>query len=446
VLFAGALVLVWQSQGARLRARHESIEGEVEASHVRRATDASGPANATTALEVLENKSLTVREVKECLCHVGEFWHSRLNKCIKQGGWGYECGFFPREHHDRVCKDGLVCKPIGNKDTYISHGMYRGTAGSIPATCVDCTPEDKCQTGEERHREDCLMESKLSGEACATVRVVLPPARASATATRSHTAQVNVTKEASANATAEVPPDGQIIANATVTHEASAERTEESSHTAAREAEAAAEATECMTAAEAMRMFGHGEQQRLHVDLAAEIASAADAKVLELASEEAKKLAAEKGLLDAQEAANKTAGAKALEKARSKAEAAAQEAAAQEAEAGARKKAQEAAQKSAEEKAKEAAAKAKESTTQTVTTASTTQAVTTDSTTQAATTATTASTTQAAAAASTSQAPAPPQVPPGPPVLEPLVSPQAPVEDKNTYRKISDEDFEATRP
>jgi len=63
---------------------------------------------------------------QKCLCKKDEFWHWRLKKCFPQGGWGYECGFFPAEHHHRVCLDGLVCKalpkPYYKEEDYIEHG------------------------------------------------------------------------------------------------------------------------------------------------------------------------------------------------------------------------------------------------------------------------------------------------------------------------------------
>ena len=47
----------------------------------------------------------------------------------------------------------------------------RGTELSSPTR----TPtEDKCLKGEERHNEECLKESTISGEACATVAVTVP--------------------------------------------------------------------------------------------------------------------------------------------------------------------------------------------------------------------------------------------------------------------------------
>jgi len=446
LLLAG---LAGHGRGARLRSRQEVAVNELE-DLLKNATGKHAGEDDTLNFEVLENSSLQAQEHDECLCEQGEFWHWRLKQCIKQGGWGYECGFFPAEHHHRVCKDGLTCKPVGTKDPYISHGVYEGTAGSVPASCVECTPEDKCKMGQERHEEECLREYKLSGEACVTVRVSLPPVSAEATATTSHTASASATKEATANATVQATPTTQVTANATASHEASAEKTEESTHTAKAEADAFAEVTKCMSAEEAMKMSGYKKDQRLGAVLTAKITAAADARVFELAVAEAKRLAAEKGLLDAKASAKDLANAEASEKAKLKAKAAAEEAAAWEAEAGAKKTAQEEALSKAQEKAKGAAdadaeAKAK---------ADAEAKAKADAEAKAKADAEAKAKADAEAAAKAkADAEAPPEpktqapaVPPGPPVKEPLVPPQQPPEEGNTFRKISDDQLADTLP
>jgi len=140
-------------------------------------------------LEVVERQSLSAKVIDKCICPQGTFWHWRINKCQNQGGWGYECGFFPKEHWPRICADGLTCKPVPNSsDVYYSYGRHHGTAGSRPATCQTCGPEDDCKLAEDRHNGDCLRGVELSGNATATIRVTVSSS-ATATATASHTAE-----------------------------------------------------------------------------------------------------------------------------------------------------------------------------------------------------------------------------------------------------------------
>merc|ERR1719324_2279118 len=83
--------------------------------------------------DVVEKSKIKATDTEGCLCDMGFFWHWRIHQCIPQGGWGYECGFFPKEHHHRVCADGLKCQPTkGAKDLYTSPGKYEGTAKSFP--------------------------------------------------------------------------------------------------------------------------------------------------------------------------------------------------------------------------------------------------------------------------------------------------------------------------
>lgn len=60
-------------------------------------------------VDVLKKELPNVTEQADCLCPLGQFWHWRLASCIQQGPWGYECGFFPMEHHHRVCQDSMKC-------------------------------------------------------------------------------------------------------------------------------------------------------------------------------------------------------------------------------------------------------------------------------------------------------------------------------------------------
>merc|ERR1719456_1230869 len=75
-------------------------------------------------VEVTKKALPKVKESAKCLCPLKQFWHWRLASCITQGPWGYECGFFPLEHHHRVCQDNFKCDPLksGNSTTYHAHG------------------------------------------------------------------------------------------------------------------------------------------------------------------------------------------------------------------------------------------------------------------------------------------------------------------------------------
>merc|ERR1719223_1226405 len=91
------------------------------------------------SFDVVSKTPIQKTETAACLCPFGQFWHWRIHKCVNQGAWGYECGFFPGEHHHRACTDGLTCKATYKaEDTYSSYGKHYGTANSFPATCDRC--------------------------------------------------------------------------------------------------------------------------------------------------------------------------------------------------------------------------------------------------------------------------------------------------------------------
>merc|ERR1719259_536276 len=69
-------------------------------------------------LQVVSRSSLTTTDLGECLCPLGKFWHWNLHTCLDQGAWGYECGFFPEEHHQNVCQDGLKCVSVDTNNQY----------------------------------------------------------------------------------------------------------------------------------------------------------------------------------------------------------------------------------------------------------------------------------------------------------------------------------------
>jgi len=146
------------------------------------------------------NSSFAVAVNTTCPCPLGMFWHTTSKACIKQGGFGYECGFFPEAYQHRVCQDGLTCKKVKHvKDNYVSHGMYEDKAGTIPATCKPCTAEDKCEIGEERHQADCPKQASIIGRSCSTVHVQVQLAAESTTANTTAGQQPMVTGEACAN-------------------------------------------------------------------------------------------------------------------------------------------------------------------------------------------------------------------------------------------------------
>lgn len=338
-------------------------------------------------LQVTKKTSLESEDSSECLCKLGTFWHWRIHQCVKQGSWGYECGFFPAEHWHRVCQDNLKCEELeGAEDNYHSHGKFKGTADSKPASCKTCTKEDECKVGEARHEEDCIKQYSLSGEACATVKVTLPMtaeatatkevkvkvtesknASAKATATASHKAEVTATAkdtakpegkeavEVEAKATAQATAEKEATAEATETVEATKSATGSSTVTKTSKKQGVAEETACVSAEEVMKEMGLDPKQKVGAVLSAQIVSKADEMAFEKASAAATAAAKAAGLLDAREAAKQLAEAEAAEEARLKAEALARKAAAWEAEAGADKAAKAAAQARAKEIAKESA-------------------------------------------------------------------------------------------
>jgi hypothetical protein len=206
------------------------------------------------------NKSLPKTKAgTECLCPVGQFWHWRLASCIEQGAWGYECGFFPLEHHHRVCIDNLKCEPLATAQNTTARYMPHGDslkAKSIPASCGRCQPEDHCLTGKKRQDEECLKQYTIDGKkACVTLKVSTI-ASAVASATKSYTAKVSEMRKATATASADAQQSAQATgkatagadATATATATESAKETASASATAKAAATATGQATESATA------------------------------------------------------------------------------------------------------------------------------------------------------------------------------------------------------
>ncbi|CAK0883364.1 unnamed protein product [Prorocentrum cordatum] len=249
---------------------------------------------------VVERQSLSAKVIDKCICPQGTFWHWRINKCQNQGGWGYECGFFPKDRWR--CADGLTCKPVPNSsDVYYSYGRHHGTAGSRPATCQTCGPEDDCKLAEDRHNGDCLRGVELSGNATATIRVTVSSS-ATATATASHTAEAEEVASATANHTVQAKTDGGGGASATAAAEHASRATETASvnHTTTAEALGSAEASAAISAEEIMARMGFGALD-ISPTMAASMISAADELVFGLALEKAKALAEKESLAGAKE-------------------------------------------------------------------------------------------------------------------------------------------------
>ena len=177
-----------------------------------RRTQVTTPSDNDVSFKIVKETLPVKKQSSNCLCEMGSFWHWRIKKCIPQGPWGYECGFFPLEHHHRVCQDGLKCQTLpGTSVDYHDHGPD-GKEESFPATCVPCTKGDKCMTGQKRHDSECIKQYSIDGDqACVTVEVTIKNVDYTAIASASHTATAEVTakKTASASASAEAQQIGR---------------------------------------------------------------------------------------------------------------------------------------------------------------------------------------------------------------------------------------------
>lgn len=320
-------------------------------------------ARAVDALDykVLEKKSIKREATVDCICPLKKFWHWRINECVDQGPWAYECGFFPAEHHDKVCADNLKCEPLKNTNT--TYGGFEGEDGHAhPASCQKCAAEDKCKTGEERHSENCLKEYVLSGDACQTVQVTAKGVKAKAKVTEKVTAKATATAKAKATAeeTASAT-EGEHTAEATGKAEAEAEHTAEVEKTgeATKEAEATedgvAEGKACVTVAEVKEHMKLKDVPKMPAVLSSQVVAKGDELAFDRAYAKALEAAEKAGLINAEEAAKAVATAEAREHAGMSAKAAAEEAAAWAAEAGASAEAQKKASEKAMASAKTAA-------------------------------------------------------------------------------------------
>jgi hypothetical protein len=305
--------------------------------------------------KVVKKESIHRNSSTDCLCELGSFWHWRIKKCVKQGGWGYECGFFPAEHHNKVCQDGLKCELLNKTGVKYIH------PGAVPASCQACEAEDKCLMGKERHSQNCLKEYKLVGSACQTVEVTtMATAHAKVTEEVSKSGTASATATATASQKAKVEEAGQ---TASATKEATAEgkataKVEESAKASAKAKateEGKAEGKACVTVEEVKALLDLQDVKSIGAVLSAQVLSRGDEEAFDKAYAKALDAATKAGMINAKQAAEALASGLAREKATLEAKAKADEAAAWKAEAGAEKDAQDNAKAEALAKAEAAA-------------------------------------------------------------------------------------------
>lgn len=290
------------------------------------------PLEPKVSFEVVDKQSIQMNSTSACLCEQGRFWHWRIKQCINQGYWGYECGFFPSEHHRFVCADGLNCEVLEESQVKYFH------KGAVPASCQHCSADDNCTSGAERHAEECLKEIVLSGEACATVRLTLT-ATASGEATRTVTFHVKKIANVSANASTK-HAGINVTASVTSNHKATATSTATATSKVEADIDVVAEEKCCVTIGQVKEHLGLQDVKRVGPVLAAKIISTGDQMAFDCAYALAMQAAKNNsGNIDMKKAADDLAGEKAAEDATNEAKAKAKEKAAWEAEAGAKDKA-----------------------------------------------------------------------------------------------------------
>jgi len=366
-LFLIALLLVASVPNAQARSlRFLDRSLRVDANVTVHATDEPPPGIELpegAIFQVVSKTSPKQEESAECLCPVGQFWHGRLRECAEQGAWGYECGFFPQEHWHRVCQDQLKCQALGTQDHYHSHGKFKGTANSAPASCIRCSAADNCKVGMDRQKEECMIEHKLVGEACATVRITLPAREVEVNEEIAHTATVKAFAEATAEAEAKVKLPGgtetsdkaeatKATATATETFEAEASHTAKETISSVKSTEqVVGEASECVSVQTGKEILGVDGIKGVSSVLSAEIVTVMEEEALARATRSALELAIKKGLLSEEDAAS-IAKQEAEARLKIEAEGTASAKAAEAAEAGAKAKAQASAEAAASEMAK----------------------------------------------------------------------------------------------
>jgi len=369
VLFS-VLTLCSHSGHALLRRKTGSVlkRGAIAAA-------AKGPGD-DAHVEIIEKSQIESKKATACMCPLGKFWHWRIRQCIDQGAWGYECGFFPKEHWHRVCQDGLKCAELQTQ----SQGYFHD--GAHPASCQRCKPEDNCLAGEKRQAEECLVEYTLLGEACTTIKIIAESSQsvtaeetAKATSTESVTAKSKAIDAASAKATetnctqhavgeeagikVKIPVESTASAEATRAHtaEVSAEgkgkATEEVTATAQGQGTASVfgSGTACVPVEDAKKMLGLEVDAKVAAVVASKVVATAKKKAFESAYATALSKVVHMHPHEARALAAKLDAAKATKIAKLLAEAAAKEKAAWVAESDASAEAKLAAEKAAEETA-----------------------------------------------------------------------------------------------
>jgi len=139
---------------------------------------ATRPANGTAGksnegyivhVQVLDYTAFASNALGSCICPIGEFYHWRNKDCVEKGDANYECGYFPYEYQDQVCRNGLFCAKV-NATPPVPYAPHKGSGGqSFPAYCTPCSDADPC----EDQAETCVEEHSLYGEACVTLQVAV---------------------------------------------------------------------------------------------------------------------------------------------------------------------------------------------------------------------------------------------------------------------------------
>merc|ERR1712060_1028135 len=80
--------------------------------------------------EVINRTDIDMKSTGNCLCPLGKFWNQKIGSCQAQGEAGFSCAEFPEQQFGMLCRDGLLCKRMGEE-----------------VACGNCSAPDKCQKG-----------------------------------------------------------------------------------------------------------------------------------------------------------------------------------------------------------------------------------------------------------------------------------------------------------
>ncbi|OLP95994.1 Peroxisomal adenine nucleotide carrier 1 [Symbiodinium microadriaticum] len=141
-------------------------------------------------VELVNKSGVVVQALDECICGFGTFWDSIALKCVPQLTKGVTCGGFAPEDWPLTCQDGLTCKLPPEFNGKVDREVMK------KATCLDCAANDGCQLG----RQMCQRVFAVSGQACVTVKVTVPQAKATMSVTKNVTVKAISTKNAHATA------------------------------------------------------------------------------------------------------------------------------------------------------------------------------------------------------------------------------------------------------